>query len=52
MASKYGVKIKNYKAGSICEYTLKVRDKYHCKNAMFTNNLFLYFLLDNGLKLS
>lgn len=50
MASKYGVKIKNYKAGSIYEYSLGVREKYHQKNAMFTNNLFLYFLLDNGLK--
>ena len=49
MASKYGVKIKNYKAGSIYEYSIDVREKYHCKNAMFTNNLFLNFLLENGL---
>lgn len=48
--SEYGVKIKNYGVGSIYEYELGIRDKYHSKNAMFTNNLFLYFLLDNGLK--
>ena len=48
--SQYGVKIKNYGVGSIYEYELGIRDKYHSKNAMFTNNLFLYFLLDNGLK--
>ena len=47
---KYGVKIKNYKAGSIYEYDLGVRDHYHFKNAMFTNSLFLNFLLENGLK--
>ena len=50
MASKYGVKIKNYKAGSIYEYSLGVRDSYHHKSAMFTNNLFLSFLENNGLK--
>lgn len=48
--SQYGVKIKNYGVGSIYEYELGIRDKYHSKNAMFTNNLFLYFLLENGLK--
>ena len=50
MLSKYGIKIKNYKVGSIYEYGLGVRDKYHFSDAMLTNNLFLYFLLDNGLK--
>jgi len=42
--SKYGVKIKNYKVGSIYEYNLGVRNGYHFTNAMFTNSLFLYFL--------
>jgi len=50
LSSKYGLKIKNYKVGSIYEYNLGVRDKYHFSNAMFTNNLFLYYLQDNGLK--
>jgi hypothetical protein len=48
--SKYGIKIKNYKVGSIYEYDLGVRDRYHFQNAMFTNSLFLDFLLKNGLK--
>lgn len=48
--SKYGVKIRNYKVGSIYEYNLGVRDNYHFTNAMFTNSLFLYFLRENGLK--
>ena len=48
--SKYGVKIKNYKVGSIYEYNLGVRNGYHFTNAMFTSSLFLYFLRKNGLK--
>ena len=47
---KYGLKIKNYEAGSIYEYSLGVRDYYQTKDAMLTNSLFLDFLLENGLK--
>lgn len=46
---RYGLKIKNYEAGSIYEYNLGVRDYYESKDAMITNSLFLDFLLDNGL---
>lgn len=46
---KYGLKIKNYEAGSIYEYSLGVRDYYESKDAMLTNSLFLDFLLENGL---
>lgn len=47
--SEYGLKIKNYQAGSIYGYNLGLRNTYDCKNAMFTNNLFADFLLENGL---
>lgn len=50
MASNYGVKIKNYKVGSIYEYSLGLRNSYHSNNAMFSNSLFLMFLRNNGLK--
>lgn len=46
---KYGLKIKNYEAGSIYEYNLGVRDYYETKDAMLTNSLFLDFLLEHGL---
>ena len=46
---RYGLKIKNYEAGSIYEYGLGVRDYYESKDAMLTNSLFLDFLLENGL---
>lgn len=46
---KYGLKIKNYEAGSIYEYNLGVRDYYQTKDAMLTNSLFLDFLMENGL---
>ena len=48
--SEYGVKIKNIRAGSLYEYNLGVRDRYEYVDAMFTNSLFLDFLLENGLK--
>lgn len=50
MQSEYGLKIRNIKAGSLYGYNLKVRDKYDYKKAMFTNNLLLYYLKENGLK--
>lgn len=52
MASKYGVRIKNIKAGTLYGYNIGVRDRYEYKNAMFTNSLFLDFLLENGLKVN
>jgi hypothetical protein len=51
MQSEYGLKIRNIKAGSLYGYNLKVRDKYDYKKAMFTNNLLLNFLKENGLKI-
>ena len=50
MQSEYGLKIRNIKAGSLYGYNLQVRDKYDYKKAMFTNNLLLYYLKENGLK--
>ena len=46
---KYGLKIRNYEAGSIYEYNLGVRDYYESKDAVITNSLFLDFLWKNGL---
>lgn len=51
MQSEYGLKIRNIKAGSLYGYNLKVRDKYDYKKAMFTNNLLLNYLKENGLKI-
>jgi hypothetical protein len=48
--SEYGVKIRNYSAGSIYSVTLGVRERYDSTEAMLTNSLFLDFLLQNGLK--
>ena len=48
--SQYGIRIKNIKAGTLYGYNLGVRDRYEYKDAMFTNNLLGYFLLENGLK--
>ena len=49
--SEYGVKIKNYEAGSIYGIELGVRTAYDCKDAMLTNSLFLDFLKENGLNI-
>lgn len=49
--SEYGVKIKNYEAGSIYGIELGVRIAYDCKDAMLTNSLFLDFLKENGLNI-
>ena len=46
---EFGLKIKNYGAGSIYGYNLGIRDRYDTKDAMLTNSLFLDFLLENGL---
>ena len=52
MLSQYGIKIKNYSCGALYEYNLGVREYLPYTNAMFTNNLFSYFLAENGLKVS
>lgn len=46
---RYGLKIKNYEAGSIYEYNNGARDYYQTKDAMLNNSLFLDFLIENGL---
>ena len=52
MISKYGIKIKNFQAGALYQCNLGVRENYDYTRAMFTNNLLLYYLLDNGLKVN
>ena len=48
--SEYGIKIKNFEAGSLYSYNLGVRNNYDYTNAMFTNSLFSDFIVQNGLK--
>ena len=52
MISKYGIKIKNFQAGALYQCNLGVRENYDYTRAMFTNNLLLYYLMDNGLKIN
>ena len=52
MLSKYGLKIKNFSCGILYEYNLGVREHLSYTNAMFTNNLLSYYLVENGLKVS
>lgn len=47
--NKYGIKIKNFEAGSLYQCNIGVRHNYDYNKAMFTNNLLMYYLLDNGL---
>ena len=47
--SEYGIKIKNFQAGSIYDCNRGIRDCYDYTDAMLTNSLFSYFLIDNGL---
>lgn len=47
--SEYGLKIKNYQAGSIYEVNTGVRNNYDCKDAMFTNSLFSDYMKAHGL---
>ena len=47
--SKYGIKIKNFKVGSLYEYNLGLRDNYDYTDAMLINSLFSDFLVKNGL---
>lgn len=47
--SEFGLKIKNYSAGSLYAYNNGARDQLDYKNSMLTNSLFLDYLLKNGL---
>ena len=47
---EFGLKIKNIEASTLFEYNNGVRDHYEYKDAMFTNSLFMDYLLDHGLK--
>lgn len=47
--SEYGLRIKNFEAGSIYEYNSGVRDILDYTDAMLTNSLFSDFLVRNGL---
>ena len=49
MTSKYGIKIKNFQAGSLYQCNIGVRQNYDYTKAMYSNNLLLYYLLENGL---
>ena len=48
--SKYGLKIKNFQAGSLYEYINGARDNLDYTDAMFTNSLFSKFIRDNGMR--
>ena len=49
--SEYGLKIKNFEAGSLYGYNLGIRDRLDSTDAMFTNSLFSDFLKENGLNI-
>ena len=49
--SEYGLKIKNFIAGSIYECNTGIRDTYDYTDAMLSNSLFSDFLRDNGLNI-
>lgn len=46
----YGIKIKNFQAGSLYQCNLGIRQHYDYNDAMLSNSLFLDFLKDNGLR--
>lgn len=47
--SEYGLKIRNYQASTVYEHNIGVRERYEFKEAVFSNSLFLDFLMENGL---
>jgi len=49
--SEYGLKIKNFEAGSLYGYNLGLRDRLDSTDAMLTNSLFSDFLKENGLNI-
>lgn len=48
--SEFGLRIRNYQASTVYECNLGVREKYDFKEAMFSNSLFLDFLLENDIE--
>lgn len=49
--SEYGIKIKNFQAGSLYGYNLGTRDRLDSTDAMLTNSLFSDYLKENGLNI-
>ena len=49
--SEYGLKIKNFEAGSLYGYNIGIRDIIDSTDAMLTNSLFSDFLKENGLNI-
>ena len=49
--SQYGIRIKNFEAGSIYGYNIGVRDQLDSTNAMLTNSLFSDFLRKIGIEI-
>lgn len=52
---EYGVKINNYKANKLYEYSIGAKEYFTQQDysrSMFNNSLLLDFLLNNGLKVS
>ena len=49
MLGKYGIRIKNYHAGSIFSYDLGIREEYDCTDVILTNSLFTEYMLENGV---
>lgn len=47
--SKYGLKIKNIKAGTLYGYNNGIRDRYDFTNAMLSNSLFSIYMTKNGM---
>ena len=47
--SEYGLKIRNFQAGSIYDCNLGIRNNYDYTDAMLTNSLFSDFMIKNGL---
>lgn len=47
--SKFGIKIKNIKAGTLFGYNQGIRDRYDYTEAMFSNSLFSKFIRNNGM---
>ena len=49
--SEYGLKIKNFQAGSLYGYNIGVRERLDSTDAMLSNSLFSDFLKENGLNI-
>lgn len=49
--SEYGLKIKNFEAGSLYGYNLGIRDMLDSTDAMLSNSLFSDYLKENGLNI-